>query len=47
MEVITIKVMVVEVEVQVMGDMKVLTIEAMDKNRVAQATGILIIQEEG
>ncbi len=44
MEVITIKVM--EVGVQVMGDMKVLTIEAMDKSRVAQVTGILIIQEE-
>ena len=44
MEVITIKVM--EVGVQVMGDMKVLTIEAMDKSRVAQVTEILIIQEE-
>ena len=35
-----------EVGVQVMGDMKVLTIEAMDKSRVAQVTEILIIQEE-
>jgi hypothetical protein len=46
MEVITIKVTVVEVEMQAMDDMKVSTIEAMDKNRVVRVTEILTIQEE-